>query len=82
MRIGIHTSISGSLEKAALKAAELDKAQREPRTHFLLAQIYEMQHEPEAEASELREYLKTATDPQDVAMVKKYLADLAGNPRK
>ncbi len=69
-------------EKNALKAAELDKAQREPRTHFLLAQIYEMQHEPEAEASELREYLKSATDPQDVAMVKKYLADLGGNRRK
>ena len=68
--------------KNALKAAELDKAQREPRTHFLLAQIYEMQHEPEAEASELREYLKSATDPQDVAMVKKYLADLGGNRRK
>jgi len=69
-------------EKNALKAAELDKAQREPRTHFLLAQIYEMQHKPEAEAAELREYLKSATDPQDVAMVRKYLADLAGNPRK
>ena len=69
-------------EKNALKAAELDKAQREPRTHFLLAQIYEMQHKPEAEASELREYLKSATDPQDVAMVRKYLADLAGKPRK
>jgi hypothetical protein len=41
-----------------------------------------MQHKPEADASELREYLKSATDPQDVAMVRKYLADLAGNPRK
>jgi tetratricopeptide (TPR) repeat protein len=63
-------------------AAEIDKDQREPRTHFLLAQIYELQHEPDAEAAQLREYLKSATDPQDVAMVKKYLADLTGRPRK
>ena len=58
--------------KNALRAAEIDKDQREPRTHFLLAQIYELQHEPEAEAAQLREYLKSATEPQDVAMVKKY----------
>lgn len=69
-------------EKNALRAAEIDKDQREPRTHFLLAQIYEMQHKPDAEAAQLREYLKSATDPQDVAMVKKYLADLRENPRK
>jgi len=69
-------------EKNALRAVEIDKDQREPRTHFLLAQIYEMQHKPEAEAAELREYLKSATDPQDVAMVKKYLADLRQSPRK
>ena len=69
-------------EKNALRAAEIDKGQREPRTHFLLAQIYEMQHKPDAEAAELREYLKSATDPQDVAMVKKYLADLRENSRK
>jgi tetratricopeptide (TPR) repeat protein len=47
-------------EKDALKAAEIDKDQREPRTHFLLAQIYELQHEPDAEAAQLREYLKSA----------------------
>jgi tetratricopeptide (TPR) repeat protein len=69
-------------EKNALKAAELDKGQREPRTHFLLAQIYEMQRRPDAEATQLQEYLKSATDPQDVAMVKKYLADLTRKPRK
>jgi tetratricopeptide (TPR) repeat protein len=69
-------------EKNALRAAEIDKDQHEPRTHFLLAQIYEMQHKPDAEAAQLREYLKSATDPQDVAMVKKYLADLRENPRK
>ncbi len=69
-------------EKNALRAVEIDKDQREPRTHFLLAQIYEMQHKPEAEAAQLREYLKSATDPQDVAMVKKYLADLSQSSKK
>jgi hypothetical protein len=68
-------------ERSALKAAEIDKANREPRAHFLLAQIYEIERQPDAEAAQLREYLKSATDPQDVAMVKKYLADLTSNPR-
>jgi tetratricopeptide (TPR) repeat protein len=69
-------------EKSALRAAEIDKANREPRTHFLLAQIYEIQHKPDAEAAQLQQYLNSATDPQDVAMVKKYLTDLTGNSGK
>jgi tetratricopeptide (TPR) repeat protein len=69
-------------ERSALKAVEVDKAGREPRAHFLLAQIYEIERKPDAEAAQLQEYLKSATDPQDVAMVKKYLADLTGNPTK
>jgi Tfp pilus assembly protein PilF len=68
-------------EKKALRAAEIDKTRREPRTHFLLAQIYEVERKPDAEAAQLREYLKSVTDPQEVAMVKKYLADLSGNAR-
>jgi tetratricopeptide (TPR) repeat protein len=66
-------------ERSALRAAEIDKAKHEPRTHFLLAQIYEIERKPDAEAAQLQEYLKSATDPQEVAMVKKYLADLAEN---
>jgi tetratricopeptide (TPR) repeat protein len=69
-------------ENSALKAAEIDKARREPRSHFLLAQIYEIERKPDAEAAQLQEYLKSATDPQEVTMVRKYLADLAGNHRK
>jgi tetratricopeptide (TPR) repeat protein len=68
-------------EKNALKAAQIDKTRREPRAHFLLAQIYELERKPDAEAAQLQEYLKSATDPQEVAMVKKYLANLTGNPR-
>lgn len=69
-------------ERSALKAVEVDKAGREPRAHFLLAQIYEIERKPDAEAAQLQEYLKSATDPQDVAMVKKYLAGLTGSPTK
>jgi tetratricopeptide (TPR) repeat protein len=66
-------------EANALKALEVDKTRREPRTHFLLAQIYESECKPDAEAAQLQEYLKSATDPGEVSMVKKYLADLTGN---
>ena len=67
--------------KTALKAAEIDKARREPRIYFLLAQIYEIERKPDAEAAQLQEYLTSLTDPQEVATVKKYLADLTGNRR-
>lgn len=69
-------------EKSALRAAEIDKTNREPRTHFLLAQIYEVERRPDAEAAQLQEYLKSVNDPEQVAMVKKYLADIARNRRK
>jgi tetratricopeptide (TPR) repeat protein len=75
--LGLHRLAEA--EESALRAVEIDKANREPRTHFLLAQIYEMQRKPDAEAVQLEEYLKSANDPQEVAMVKKYLADLTGN---
>jgi len=44
--------------------------------HFLLAQIYEAKGNREGEAAQLREYLKYASDPNDVAMVKRYLSQL------
>jgi hypothetical protein len=40
-----------------------------------------VEREPDAEAAQLEEYLKSVNDPQEKAMVKKYLADLTGNPR-
>jgi tetratricopeptide (TPR) repeat protein len=63
-------------ENSALKAAEIDKTHNDPRIYFLLAQIYEAKGEPENEAAQLRRYLKFATDPNDAAMVKAYLAEL------
>jgi tetratricopeptide (TPR) repeat protein len=63
-------------EKSALRAAEIDKTNADPRVHFLLAQIYEAKGDRAAEAAQLREYLKYASDPNDVAMVKQYLSEL------
>jgi len=63
-------------EKSALKAIDIDKTHNDPRIYFLLAQIYEAKGEPENEAAQLRQYLKFASDPNDAAMVKAYLADL------
>ena len=63
-------------EKSALKALEIDKTHKDPRIYFLLAQIYEAKGEPENEAAQLRQYLKFASDPNDAAMVKAYLAEL------
>jgi hypothetical protein len=63
-------------EKSALRGAEIDKSNIDPRLHFLLAQIYEAKGDRASEAAQLREYLKFASDPNDVAMVKNYLADL------
>jgi tetratricopeptide (TPR) repeat protein len=63
-------------EKNALKASEMDKSNSEPRVHFLLAQIYEAKGDRDAEANQLREYLKFVSDPAESAMVKQYLAAL------
>ncbi|MGH9501990.1 MAG: tetratricopeptide repeat protein [Terriglobales bacterium] len=63
-------------EKSALRAAEIDKSNADPRVHFLLAQIYEAKGDREGEVAQLREYLKYTTDPNDVAMVKGYLSVL------
>ena len=66
-------------EKSGLRAVEMDRDHREPRIHFVLAQIYEAKGDRQNEANQLREYLKYATDPNDVAVVTKALERLA-NP--
>jgi tetratricopeptide (TPR) repeat protein len=63
-------------EKSALKAVEIDKANIDPRVHFLLAQIYEAKGERDKEAAQLREYLKFVTAPKVTAMVNGYLSQL------
>jgi tetratricopeptide (TPR) repeat protein len=63
-------------ETSTLRAAEIDKSNTDPRVHFLLAQIYEAKGDRQSEAAQLREYLKYASDPNDVAMVKRYSSEL------
>ena len=63
-------------EKSGLRAAEIDQEHREPRVYFVLAQIYELKGDPQNEAVQLRTYLKYATNPDDVAMARSYLAEL------
>jgi tetratricopeptide (TPR) repeat protein len=69
-------------EKNALKAVEIDKENLEPRAHFLLAQIYEVKGDATQELAQLREYLKVVSDPQDAAMLKKFVADLEAKAAK
>jgi tetratricopeptide (TPR) repeat protein len=63
-------------EKSGLRALEIDKDHREPRVHFVLAQIYEAKGDSAKEAVQLREYLKYADSPDDLALVKQYLSKL------
>jgi tetratricopeptide (TPR) repeat protein len=69
-------------QESALRALAIDKNNSDPRLHFLMAQIYEARKNSVAEAAELKEYLKFATDPADVAMVKQYLSALEGGLSK
>ncbi len=69
-------------ERNALKALEIDVRNSEPRIHFLLAQIYAAQGDRPNTVVQLREYLKYAKDPGDVAVVKDSLAKLDGEIEK
>lgn len=69
-------------EKSGLRAVVIDKNHNDPRVHFVLAQIYEAKHDPTNEAAQLPEYLKYASNPDDVAMAKQYLSELEKQPRK
>ena len=66
----------GAAEKSALRALAIDSDHREPRVHFVLAQIYEAEGDPANEALQLRQYLEHAENPDDVAAVKDYLSRL------
>ncbi|MFY9644306.1 MAG: tetratricopeptide repeat protein [Terriglobales bacterium] len=65
-------------EKSALRASDIDSSHSDPRLHYLLAQIYAAKGDRAQATAQLREYLKVATDPDDTAAVKKYLAKLEG----
>lgn len=67
-------------EKSGLRALEIDRDHHEPRVYFVLAQIYEARGDPLNEAAQLREYLRYAERPEDIAAVRQVLAKLAQQP--
>ena len=62
-------------EEKALKAEAIDRDHHEPLVQYLLAQIYEANHDSAKAASHLREYLKLTPDSRDSAKVKNDLAE-------
>lgn len=67
-------------EKSGLRAVEMDRDHREPRVHFVLAQVYEAKGDRENEAKQLREYLKYAGDTADLGIIKAALLQLETRP--
>ena len=63
-------------EKSGLRALQIDREHREPRVHFVLAQIYEAKGDSANEAVQLREYLRYSDSAPDVAMLEQYLSNL------
>jgi len=57
-------------------AAKLDARHRLPQVHILLARVYEAKGDPNAEAAELREYLKRAPNGAESGAAKSALAQL------
>ena len=72
----LRTNKLDDAEKSALRAISIDKDNIDPRAHFLLAQIYEAKGDRINEIAQLREYLKFAKDPDDVAAAKQYLSQV------
>ncbi len=72
----LHLHNLGEAEKSGLRAVEIDKEHRDPRVYFVLAQIYEAKGDFAHETEQLREYLKYASSPDDIALVKQFLSRL------
>jgi tetratricopeptide (TPR) repeat protein len=76
--LNLHNLVAA--EKSALRAVEMDRDHREPRVHFVLAQVYEAKADRENEAKQLREYLKYAGNGADLAIIKAALLQLENRP--
>jgi hypothetical protein len=75
----------GNLQRAARDAQNaitLDKWHHLPQVHLLMAQIYQAQGDPQAQAVQLRDYLKYAANSQTSAGVKSTLAHLEAQTAK
>lgn len=67
-------------ETSALAAVPLDPWHHLPQLHLLLAQIYAAKGDPNAEAEQLRNYLKVAPNSGDAAGARNILAQLGSRP--
>ena len=75
-----HLNDLATAERDALAAVVLDPWHRIPQLHLLLAQIYAAKGDPEAEAAQLRDYLKVAPNSGDAAGARDTLAQLQSKP--
>lgn len=75
-----HLNDLASAETNALAAVTLDTWHHIPQLHLLLAQIYAAKGEPDAEAAQLRNYLKVAPNSGDAAGARDTLAQLQSKP--
>jgi tetratricopeptide (TPR) repeat protein len=72
----LRTNKLDDAEKSGLRAVQIDKDNREPRVHFLLAQIYEAKGDRANEIIQLREYLKFAANSDDATVMQQLLSQL------
>jgi tetratricopeptide (TPR) repeat protein len=77
-----HLNDLAAAERNALAAVALDPWHHIPRLHLLLAQIYAAKGDPDAEAAQLRDYLKVAPNSGDAAGARDTLAQLQLRPAK
>jgi tetratricopeptide (TPR) repeat protein len=63
-------------EKSGLRALQIDRDHRDPRVHFVLAQIYEAKGDSTNEAVQLREYLRYSDSVPDAAMLEQFVSNL------
>ena len=75
-----HLNDLAAAERNALAAVALDPWHHIPQLHLLLAQIYAAKGEPDAEAAQLRDYLKVAPNSGDAAGARGTLAQLQSRP--
>lgn len=75
-----HLKDLATAERNALAAVVLDPWHHIPQLHLLLAQIYAAKGDPDAEAAQLRDYLKLAPNSGDAAGARNILAQLQSKP--
>lgn len=71
-----------SAEKSGLQALQDSSKSEKVELHWLLAKIYEEQHNRQAEAEQLHQYLNLSPDGQDANAAKRILKQIEARPEK